>query len=45
MHVHREELTLLGHGWISFGRPRAEAQQVVEFRVAQAWRPQAAKAA
>lgn len=42
MHVHREELTLLGHGWISFGRPRAEAQQVVEFRVAETWRPQAA---
>ena len=39
MHVHREELTLLGHGWIAFGRPRAEAQQVVEFRVTEAWRP------
>lgn len=43
MHLHREELTLLGHGWISFGRPRAEAQQVVEFRVAETWRPDAAK--
>jgi len=39
MHVHREELTLLGHGWISFGRPRAESQQVMEFRVAETWRP------
>jgi adenylate cyclase len=39
MTVHREELTLLGHGWISFGRPRAESQQVLEFRVAEAWRP------
>jgi adenylate cyclase len=37
--VHREELTLLGHGWITFGRPRAEALQVVEFRVAETWRP------
>ena len=39
MHVHREELTLLGHGWISFGRPRAESQQVLEFRVVETWRP------
>ncbi len=30
--VHREELTLVGHGWISFGQPRAEAAQAVEFR-------------
>ncbi len=29
--VHREELTLVGHGWIAFGQPRAEAQQVAEF--------------
>jgi adenylate cyclase len=42
MRVHREELTLLGHGWITFGRPRAEAQQVLEFRVAEAWHPPAA---
>jgi adenylate cyclase len=39
IHVHREELTLLGHGWITFGRPRAEATQVVEFRVTETWRP------
>lgn len=39
MHVHREELTLLGHGWIAFGRPRAESQQVLEFRIAENWRP------
>jgi len=45
MRVHREELTLLGHGWISFGRPREEARQVVEFRVAETWRPAAAAAA
>ena len=45
MSVHREELTLLGHGWISFGRPRAESHQVVEFRVAETWRPQAKAAA
>ena len=44
MHVHREELTLLGHGWITFGRPRAEAVQVVEFRCVETWRPQAAAA-
>jgi adenylate cyclase len=44
MHVHREELTLLGHGWISFGRPRAEAHQVVEFRIVETWRPDAPKA-
>jgi adenylate cyclase len=45
MRVHREELTLLGHGWISFGRPREEALQVVEFRVVETWRPGAAPAA
>ena len=39
IHVHREELTLLGHGWITFGRPRAEATQAVEFRVTETWRP------
>ena len=44
MHVHREELTLLGHGWITFGRPRAEAIQVVEFRCVETWRPQVAAA-
>jgi class 3 adenylate cyclase len=32
MKVHHEELTLVGHGWIAFGQPRAEAAQVVEFR-------------
>ena len=30
--VHREELTLVGHGWLAFGQPRAEAAQVAEFR-------------
>jgi adenylate cyclase len=32
MRVHHEELTLLGHGWITFGQPRAAAAQVAEFR-------------
>ncbi|MDZ7591634.1 MAG: adenylate/guanylate cyclase domain-containing protein [Rubrivivax sp.] len=32
MKVHHEELTLVGHGWIAFGQPRAEAVQVVAFR-------------
>jgi len=32
MRVHQEELTLMGHGWIAFGLPRAEAAQVAEFR-------------
>jgi len=32
MKVHHEELTLVGHGWIAFGQPRAEAVQVAEFR-------------
>jgi class 3 adenylate cyclase len=32
MEVHHEELTLVGHGWIAFGQPRATAVQVVEFR-------------
>jgi len=30
--VHHEELTLVGHGWLAFGQPRAEAAQVAEFR-------------
>ncbi|MDP2032234.1 MAG: FHA domain-containing protein, partial [Polaromonas sp.] len=30
--VHHEELTLVGHGWIAFGQPRAEASQVASFR-------------
>lgn len=30
--VQHEELTLVGHGFIAFGQPRAEAAQVVEFR-------------
>jgi adenylate cyclase len=42
MDVHREELTLLGHGWITFGRPRAEAHQVLEFRIVETWRPERA---
>lgn len=29
--VRHEELTLIGHGWIAFGEPRAQAQQVAEF--------------
>lgn len=32
MRVHREELTLVGHGWIALGQPRAEAAQAIEFR-------------
>jgi adenylate cyclase len=32
MQIHHEELTLVGHGWIAFGQPRAEAAQVAEFR-------------
>lgn len=35
MRVHHEELTLVGQGWIAFGQPRAEAQQVAEFRCVQ----------
>lgn len=34
--VHHEELTLVGHGWIAFGQPRAEAAQVAEFRCIEA---------
>lgn len=30
--VHHEELTLVGHGWIAFGQPRADASQVASFR-------------
>jgi len=30
--VHHEELSLMGHGWIAFGQPRAVAAQVAEFR-------------
>ncbi len=30
--VHREELTLLGEGFLSFGQRRAEARQVLQFR-------------
>lgn len=32
MHLHHEDLRLVGHGFISFGQPRAEAAQAVEFR-------------
>jgi adenylate cyclase len=39
--VHHEELTLVGHGWISLGQPRAEAQQVAEFRCVETRPPQA----
>ena len=34
--VHHEELTLVGHGWVAFGQPRAEALQVAEFRCVEA---------
>jgi adenylate cyclase len=40
MHVHHEELTLVGHGWIAFGQPRVEAVQVAEFRCVEAPRPE-----
>jgi len=40
MTVHHEELTLVGHGWIAFGQPRAEAVQVVEFRCADGGQPE-----
>lgn len=39
--VHREEMTLLGHGWIAFGQPRKDALQVAEFRCVETWSPQA----
>ena len=39
MKLRHEELTLVGHGWIAFGEPRAQAQQVAEFRCLE--RPQA----
>ena len=35
LRVHHEELTLDGHGWIAFGQPRVQAEQVVEFRCLQ----------
>jgi adenylate cyclase len=41
LHVHHEELTLVGHGWIAFGQPRAEAAQVAEFRCVEEPRPRA----
>lgn len=41
MKVRHEELTLVGHGWIAFGEPRAQAQQVVEFHCVQRPRPDA----
>jgi len=39
--VHREEMTLLGHGWIAFGQPRAAATNVAEFRCVETWVPDA----
>lgn len=42
INVHHEEVTLLGHGWISFGQPRAESVQVAEFRCVETWRPERA---
>lgn len=32
LRIHHEELTLVGHGCISFGQPRAEAAEVAEFQ-------------
>jgi adenylate cyclase len=29
--LHREDYVLRGHGWISFGQPRAEAAELLEF--------------
>ena len=29
--LHREDYVLRGHGWISFGRPRAQASDLVEY--------------
>jgi adenylate cyclase len=29
--LRREEFTLRGHGWITFGQPRARTAEVVEF--------------
>jgi adenylate cyclase len=29
--LHREDYVLRGHGWISFGRPRAQASEVLEY--------------
>ncbi|MBK9363167.1 MAG: adenylate/guanylate cyclase domain-containing protein [Rubrivivax sp.] len=37
--VRHEELTLIGHGWIAFGEPRAQAQQVAEFHCIEHPRP------
>lgn len=34
--IHREELTLVGRGWIAFGQSRSEAPQAIEFRCAEA---------
>ncbi len=39
MKVHHEEVTLMGHGWIAFGQPRAEGLQAAEYRCVEAWRP------
>lgn len=36
MKVQHEDVTLVGHGWIAFGQPRAEASQVAEFQTAEA---------
>ncbi len=45
MKVHREEMTLMGHGWIAFGQPRADASQVAEFRCVETWAPKKGAAA
>jgi hypothetical protein len=43
--VQHEEVTLMGHGWIAFGQPRAEALQVAEYRCVETWRPDKGAAA
>ncbi len=32
LELHREELTLRGHGWIAFGQSRATSAEAVEFQ-------------
>jgi adenylate cyclase len=39
MKVHREELTLVDQGLITFGQPAEEALQALRFRCVQAWQP------
>jgi adenylate cyclase len=37
--VHREEMSLFGHGWIAFGEPRTQAKQTAEYRCVETWSP------